>query len=224
VSIETRLKQAEEEVLRMGPDPEPVYTAEEWLARWEAWGRIGYFKAEPDFVQAVAEMRFAVERQLRDGPDYPPAQFPPHMNPDVGLAHQWLFCMAERIQLGIRPLTLADLSELMQWCRSTRPRLPQHPEFLDWGTLDGMPVKVVAWDFEDGPKSADGQAAGVIIRRLRAVLEGRGADPRESIAEFYDGFHSCHLSPAQREAQRGKYGKPTGAYFEVCPDRWPREV
>ena len=82
MTMRVRMKRVEAEVHRRTPAPRAArLTEEDWLERYEAWGRAGAFAAEPDFPVALAFFRDASARAkaLADPPFDPPADFMPNL-------------------------------------------------------------------------------------------------------------------------------------------------
>ena len=79
MTIRVRLKRLEDSVKRAASEEnhEGYLTDEEWLVRFESWGREGFFNSEPDFPQALAFYRDELRKAKSqvDPPWDPPEGF-----------------------------------------------------------------------------------------------------------------------------------------------------
>src|SRR5215831_15187995 len=117
MTLRSRLRRLEEKArhsVSAGEMPDWL-TEEGWLSLFEAWGREGHFSREPEFPEALAAYRAAVEQAQAgsDPPFDPPPDFMPNTRdlphlrllnwrtqyrfPDVCRGLTWLFEMLERV-------------------------------------------------------------------------------------------------------------------------------
>jgi hypothetical protein len=141
MTIRTQLKRLENLAQRAASEKNrPGDRTDEggWLARFEAWGRLGYFDRESDFGVALAFYRDALRRaNVRGDFDHPEDFMPGIRNrlplriwrhksclpEDVREGWQWLAGMALRRRRDIPPVTEAEFRELTDWLEANAERL-----------------------------------------------------------------------------------------------------
>jgi hypothetical protein len=205
--------------------------AEWWLRRWEAQGRRGDFRAAPDFEEALAGYRAAIEAAAATGEwdDPPPHFMASEADPrvrrkhwresprfeNVQAAQWWVLQIAARVERGVPPTSQAEFRELRDWFERNeqalwqRCRLTGQLLHLDDGTR--VSPSSLRADFDcDGRADWKGEAADV-ARRLRAqfgeVVEVTDTAPR----------HDREDQPAPRTAVGGR--KPDDG--APASDLWP---
>src|SRR5262249_30893092 len=81
MTLRTRLKRLEHRAKRLAPEEKrsDSRTGEAWLDRFESWGREGFFDSEPDYPEALACYRDALQKaKAQAEPSWdPPEEFLP---------------------------------------------------------------------------------------------------------------------------------------------------
>jgi hypothetical protein len=170
-------------------------TEEEWLGRFEQWGREGLFDREADFPLALATYRLAVERaRARPDPPFdPPPEFMPNLAdlprlrlsnwrtesrfPAVRRTLTWLSAMLARVREGKPPVTMREFEELAAWYRDKGDawvRAQDRDGLADLG--GGRRESATNLGFFLGLGPFDSWATKVVedLRRLRALVEASG--------------------------------------------------
>jgi hypothetical protein len=191
MTMRMRMKRVEAEVRRLTPAPRTArLTEEDWLERYEAWGRAGAFAAEPDFPTALAFYRDALARAKAqaDPPFDPPADFMPNLAdlpharllnwrtsqrfPDVDAGWWWLSEMFGRVSDGAPPATEAEFAELADWFAANDERLYQlslPSQLIDLGGGRKTSTANVRWRLAVGPRAKGAGEVAEDLRRLRAL-------------------------------------------------------
>jgi hypothetical protein len=197
MTMRVRMKRVEAEVRRQTPAPRTArLTEEDWLERYEAWGRAGAFAAEPDFPTALAFYRDALAqaKAQADPPFDPPADFMPNLAdlpdarllnwrtrwrfPDVNAGWWWLSEMYDRVISGRPPVTEAEFRELADWFAANDERvyaLSLPSQVLDLGGGRRTSSANLRWGLTCGPRARGAGEVAEDLRRLRALYgkEGR---------------------------------------------------
>jgi hypothetical protein len=160
--------------------PEPAkkdWDADEWLAGYEAWGKEGYFDAEPDFPVAMAAYRQALA-EAKACPDRP-------LNGDLLVfpaafrAWKWLTGMLRRRLRGEAPVTIREFDELALWFERNAERMPFN-QSVDLG--DGRKVDRTNLRYSIQHHGVMDVHSGELVKSLRRLREVMGVtSPRTDV-------------------------------------------
>lgn len=181
MSLKQRLERAEQVEAGMGPVPEPLPTAAEWLAWFEGLAAAGYLATEPDHPKALADFRAALAAWQERAPaaaGRPGTLHQPDPNPwpaDLRDAFAWFGSMVRRVREGQPWPDTGDVYDLRKWFRAHRDDL-QGAKLNGRVTLsDGSSHSLVAFEIGLTLALHDGATNGwpAIVRTLRERFEAR---------------------------------------------------
>lgn len=178
MTIRTRLKRLESldhhrrtVVAEVISDPTP----EEWLARFEEYGRTGLFDHEPDFPIALAAYRHSLTRAKVPGDLEPSKDRSGQTNneAEIHAALMWLAEIYFRSRKGTPPITIAEFQELAEWFERNFDRLkkPCDGDWFEFTQANGMSrmgIDYFRMQVKNGPKVRHAGEVAEHIRRLRA--------------------------------------------------------
>lgn len=183
MTIRTRLKRLESVdqhrrtvVAETISDPTP----EEWLARFEEYGRTGLFDQEPDFPIALAAYRHSLTR-AKVPTDLEPSKdrsWKTNYEVEIHAALMWLAEFYIRSRNETPPVTTTEFGELAEWFERNFDRLKKacDGELFEFTQANGkskMGIDYFRMQVKNGPKVRHAGEVAEHIRRLRARFNER---------------------------------------------------
>jgi hypothetical protein len=186
--------------LRPAEARDTAWSEERWLAEYEAMGRDGLFRGEPEFGAALERYRqaLAAVHAQADPPWDSPGDFLPYRKdlpdlrlnqwrtrerfPEVMASWDWLAEMFDRAANGIPAVTRAEFADLAAWFRDNDARLDElagRSQLLDVGGRRESCANL-RYRLGHGPEASGAGLLAEDLRRLRVRYgaEGTGTDGR----------------------------------------------